>query len=217
MSSVDAKESKAYKPEPIVILAGLVLACAFLWTYTFAGKEGTGSLRYLWNAWFTPDYQHGFFVLPFCLFLLWYRRDMMTGIPARGSWWGLAFFALWAGVRLYGVYFNYSWFQHASIIPGVAAITLFVGGWGALLWAWPAIMFMVFMIPLPGMATDFLSQPLQRVGSYFTVFLIQTLGIPAMRSEVTINLRNMPLNVAETCSGIRMLMLFFALCVGARF
>jgi exosortase len=219
MSSVEVKELKISKPETPVLLAGLLLAGIFVWTYSYAGSESVSSLRYLWDAWWTADYQHGFFVLPFCGYLLWSRRAMLAEIPAQGSWWGLAFFALWAGMRLYGVYFNYTWFQHASIIPGVAAIVLFVGGWRTLLWAWPAIVFLVFMIPLPGMATDFLSQPLQRIGSRGTVFLLQTLGIPAMCMNTSIILRDLPqpLNVAEVCSGIRMLMLFFALCVGGAF
>jgi exosortase len=186
------------------------LVAIFAWTFLY-------SFQYIYRLWLTPDYQHGFFVPIFCLFLLWQRRAMMTEIPAKGSWWGLAFFALWATVRLYGTYFNYTWLQHASLIPGVAAIVLFVGGWRAMHWAWPSILFMAFMIPLPGTLTDFLSQPLQKVGSILSVFAIQTLGIPAMRADTVIQLRDMPLNVAEACSGIRMLMLFFALCVGAAF
>ena len=219
MSSEEVKEPKSPAFEPIVIGCGLLLAAAFVWTYTFADKESLSSLNYLWYAWWSPDYQYGFFVLPFCAFLLWSRRGMMTEIPARGSWWGLALFAVWAAVRLGGAFSHYPWLQHASIIPGVAAITLFVGGWRALLWAWPAILFMGFMIPLPGFLTDFLSQPLQKIGSVCTVFVIQTLGIPATRLDNQIQLSDMPnaLNVAEVCSGIRMLMLFFALCVGAAF
>jgi exosortase len=219
MSSVEVQESKTVKPDPLVILAGLFLAVAFIATYTYAGKESGSTLWYLWHSWHTDDYQHGYFVLPFCAYLLWSRRDMMTEIPAQGSWWGLAFFAVWAGMRIFGVFLNLAWFQHASIIPGAAAIVLFVGGWQAILWAWPAIVFMVFMIPLPGMATDFLSQPLQSIGSRCSVFIIQTLGISAMRDGNAIKLSKMTqdLNVAEACSGIRMLMLFFALCVGASF
>jgi exosortase/archaeosortase family protein len=38
-----------------------------------------------------------------------------------------------------------------------------------------------------------------------------------MRAGNVIQLREMPLNVAEACSGIRMLMLFFAICVGGAF
>lgn len=217
MSSVEVNEVKTFKPDPLVIGAGLFLAVAFIATYMYAGKESMNSLQYLWVAWHSDDYQHGFFVLPFCAYLLWSRREMMTEIPAQGSWWGLAFFALWAGMRFFGVFLNLAWFQPASIVPGVAGIVLFVGGWQAILWAWPAIVFMVFMIPLPGMATDFLSQPLQAIGSRCSVFIIQTLGIPAMREGNAIHLSRMPqpLNVAEACSGIRMLMLFFALCVGA--
>jgi exosortase len=84
-------------------------------------------------------------------------------------------------------------------------------------WAWPSIVFLLFMIPLPGRATDYLSQPLQKVASVVSAYVIQTLGIPAIRQDVTIHLRELPLNVAEACSGIRMLMLFFAICVAAAF
>jgi exosortase len=215
MASVEVNESSKPKADPFTVIAGLALAVVVVGGYVLDGTAGR-----LWFIWrHDESYTYGFFVLPFCLYLLWYRRDMMKKIPAQGSWWGLAFFALWVGIRVYGVYFNYAWLPYASIVPCAAGITLFVGGWPALLWAWPALVFMAFMIPLPGAATALLSQPLQKIGSVCTVFTIQTLGIPSMRTENQIILSSLPepLNVAEVCSGLRMLMLSFTLCVGGAF
>jgi exosortase len=229
MSSAEIKEElngpDGYKPDTSAIVAALALLAAFVGSYLFVFENyffhyaPGNSFSYIFHAWMTPDYQHGFFVLPFCGFLLWHRRDMMTSIPSQGSMWGLALFAVWAFLRFAGEYFKFAYPHHISIVFGIAAIVLFAGGWQALRWSWPALVFMFFAIPLPGVLTNLLSQPLQAIGCRCSVYLIQTLGIPCVRMENSIQLSDMPnpLNVAEACSGIRMLMLFFALCLGWAF
>jgi exosortase len=231
MSSAEIKEDDAVevvqesKPDMGAIIGGVAFLVVFVLSYLFAYDLGAKSIRYVYDntfvrlfwVWKSPDYQHGFLVIPFSIFLLWYRRDMMKSVPARGSWWGLAFFGIWAAMRLFSSHYNVVWLHEASLVPGIAGVVLFVGGWETFLWAWPSIVFLIFMIPLPGAATDFFSQPLQRLASASSAYALQTMGIPVTHSDVVINLRNMPLNVAEACSGIRMLMLFFALCTGAAF
>ena len=105
-----------------------------------------------------------------------------------------------------------------SILPFCAGVAIFVGGWQGFLWAWPSIVFLAFMIPLPGSIQSLFSYHLQSVATHLSVFVIQTLGIPAVAEGHTIRLTEEHLlNVAEACSGLRMMMLFFALCVGAAF
>ena len=58
---------------------------------------------------------------------------------------------------------------------------------------------------------------LQRLGTKISVYVIQTLGIPAVAQGNVINLTEGQLGVVEACSGLRMLMLFFAVCLGAAF
>ena len=104
-----------------------------------------------------------------------------------------------------------------SMIPILAGIVLFVAGWPAIRWSWSAIAFLVFMIPLPSIIAGSLGQELQRVGTKISVFALQTFGMPAVAEGNVIVLTNARLGVVEACSGIRMLMLFFAACVGAAF
>jgi exosortase len=198
-------------PEPTVLVALGCLAVAFVWFYWT-------SLRGLTLVtWMNADYQHGPFVPVFSLFLLWYRRDMIIPFKGKGSWWGLAFFALWALMRLTAVYFNFGSLPEESMIPFFAGLALFVGGWQALHWAWPSVVFLAFMLPLPGDIQSALSQQLQGIATRLSVYTIQTLGIPAVSSGNVIQLTDRPLEVEQACSGLRMMMMFFALSIGAAF
>jgi exosortase len=205
-------EWKTVLRQPQVLVAGAILIGLFLFFYY-------GTIRTLIGTyWNDPDYVHGFFVPLFSLYILWHRREMLPSVPQKGSWWGMAFFAFWAFVVWSGAYFAYQWFEYLSIVPCLAGIVLFIGGWQVFLWAWPALAFLFFIVPLPGLLSSVLSDPLQRIGTHLSVILIQTLGIPSISQGNVIMLRDgQPLEVAAACSGIKMLMLFFTLCVGAAF
>ena len=200
-------------PKPSVQLGWLLLIIAFVWFYWF-------SIEKLVDTWATQeDYQHGFFVPLFSLVLLWLRRDMIVPFTGRGSWWSLPFFALWAVMFWSGIFFRFDSLPELSMMPFFVGMTLFIGGWQGIRWAWPAVLFLVFMIPLPAVAQSAAAHQLQAISTKLSTFTIQTLGIPTVSSGNNIVLTDIPksLNVAEACSGIRMLMLFFAICVGMAF
>jgi exosortase len=129
----------------------------------------------------------------------------------------LAFFVLFALLWMASIYFKYHVAARLAILPCMAGLALLAGGWRALHWSWPSIFFLGFMIPLPGFLSDFLRQPLQRVGTLVSAGIIQTIGIPCTPRGNVIVLPSGELGVVEACSGLRMLMLFFAVCVGAAF
>ena len=204
-------EWKTILRQPQVIITGAILIGLFFFFYY-------STIRALIDRYLNdPDYVHGFFVPLFSLYLLWYRRDMLPSVPQKGSWWGLAFFGFWAFIVWSGAYFAYDWFEPFSIVPCLAGIVLFIGGWQVFLWAWPALVFLFFIVPLPGLLASFLSGPLQSIGTHASVLVIQTLGIPSIAQGNVINLRDSQLEVEVACSGIKNLIMFFTLCVGAAF
>jgi exosortase len=204
------EELKRLLPGPAVQVAWLVVAAAFILFY----RHSLLGLVHTW--WSTEDYQHGFFVPIFALVLLWHRRAMIPS-AAQGSLWGLPFFVVWAVMRWTAVYFNYGTLPELSMLPFFAGVAIFVGGWQGLQWSWPAIVFLFFMIPLPGAVQGMASEQLQSVATRISTFVIQTLGIAAVAQGNIIQLSEKPLEVARACSGLRMMMLFFALCIGAAF
>jgi len=167
--------------------------------------------------WVDPDYQYCFFVPEFSLFLLWYRRRMIIPLPERGSWWGIPLLVSWAAIWWASAFFSYNKTVPLSLVPFLLGAVLLLGGWRAFRWAWPAIVFLVFMVPLPEGYSHLLRQELQLLATKLSVFAIQTLGIPSAAQGNVIRLPGGDLEVERACSGLRMLMLFFAICVGAAF
>lgn len=196
---------------PSVICGALAILAAVLWSYSGAVVE----LAHRWAR--EPDYSHGFLVPIFSAYLLWSRRKMLDTLPNSGSWWGILPLFCAAAMRWYSVYDFYPSLDEVSLLPCLVGVTLIVGGWAALQWAWPAILYLAFMIPLPGIVAGHLSHPLQRIATISSTWLLQLFGLPAISVGNVIWMTNAKIGVVEACSGLRMLMLFLAITVGASF
>jgi exosortase len=87
-----------------------------------------------------------------------------------------------------------------------------LGGWSALRWAWPAIAFLFFMLPLPYSVEVASAYRLRLTATVTSTFALQTLGFPAIADGTDICIDDFPpLQVARACSGMGMLLIFFAL------
>jgi exosortase len=187
-----------------VLALGTGLAAAIVWA-TWP------SLDFLSQRWANePQYSHGYVVPIFALVILWFRRkDMPTQLSP--TWWGLAFFGVGGALDLAGAYFGYSPLAGWALLPLLAGLALVVGGWGALRWSWPAILFLLFMVPPPFQVEIALAQPLQTVATIASTYALQTLGLPAVADGNIILINDLRLGVLEACNGLAMLITFFAL------
>src|SRR5262245_57005942 len=187
---------------------------------TLAGTAAAGVL--LWSRWPVlagvaqrwgrdPQYSHGYLVPLFALFLLWHRRDRIPAAPPRPSWWGLAVLAAGLALSLAGTYLYFPWLPPVALLPCLAGLVVLLGGWGALKWAWPAVAFLVFMLPLPFQVERALAQPLQAVATSASTYALQTLGFAAFAEGNVIRMGQVRVGVVEACSGLSMLLIFFAL------
>ncbi|MGO9108943.1 MAG: exosortase/archaeosortase family protein, partial [Thermoguttaceae bacterium] len=164
---------KRWIPTPPVMAAWGVLLLGFLWTYW----ETMVHVVRIWCT--TPDYGHGPFVPIFAGFLLWQRQEMVDPWPNRGTWWGIPFFVVFALIRWLNLFLNYER-DIDSLLPFLVGVTLVLGGWRALRWAWPSILFLIFMVPLPDFLAQALGLKLQRVAAIMSIYVLQTVGIPAI-------------------------------------
>jgi exosortase len=159
-----------------------------------------------------PVYSHGYLVPVFALVLLWLRRGKLAGISVQTNWrWGLPLLLAGAFIRLVGAYFYFPWLEAISLLPCLAGLCLLLAGWEVLMWSGPAIAFLFFMMPLPYRVEVALRQPLQNLATQASTYALQTLGCPAFAEGNIIVLTRMKLGVEEACSGLSMLLIFFAL------
>jgi exosortase len=161
-----------------------------------------------------PQYSHGWLVPVFAAVLLWFRRNRLPENGLKPTWWGLPLLAGGILLRFAGSWFYFEWFDPISLVPCLAGACLMVGGKSIWKWAWPSIAFLAFMIPLPFRLANALSDPLQHLATLTSTFALQTLGLPALAEGNTIQMDDVQINIVEACSGLSMMIVFFALSTG---
>src|SRR5262245_41771897 len=162
-----------------------------------------------------PRYAHGSLVPLFSIALLWMRRSQLEQASKRPNDWGLLFIALGAATQLAGGYLFHSTIEGLALVPYTLGMILLVAGWSALTWSWPAIAFLVFMIPLLWWLENVLGPPLQEAATRLSTYVLQTLGFMAFAEGNVIQLSQARIGVVESCSGLSMLITFVALSTGA--
>jgi len=188
---------------PLALLLGVVIWS--LWPVLAGMAER-------WSG--DPRYAHGYLVPMFSVALLWMRREQFLGEKFRPSTWGLVFIALGAAVQLAGGFYRVQPIEGSAILFYLAGLALLVGGWPAFRWSWPAILFLIFMIPLPWGLEKALGPPLQKLATMCSTFLLQTFGFMAFSEGNVIQLNEARIGVVEACSGLSMLITFIALSTG---
>jgi exosortase len=187
----------------LLALTGLGLLLAWVYWPTFAAVVPQWSHN--------PQYSHGYLVPLFALALLWLRRERLATVSFQASWWGVPLVAAGAALYLAGAYSYVDWLEGVSLLPCLAGVSVLLGGWRALRWAWPAIAFLAFMVPLPYSVEQALGVPLRSLATWASTWALQTLGLPALAQGNIIVVRAHKIGVAEACSGLSMLLTFVAL------
>ena len=185
------------------------LAAVMIWAYW-------PMLSVFFEKWVhDPQYSHGFLVPLFSGYLVW--RAFQNGVfePRPMPVLGFALLALVVGMRLVSGALLFHQLDALTFLLGLAGCGLVAGGMPLLKRTWPAIAFLVFMIPLPYELERNVGQPLKTAATVSSTYLLQTLGQPALRDGNLILIDETKLGVVDACSGLKMMMTFAAFSIGA--
>jgi exosortase B len=197
-SPVDAANvrSRAVALAPwIIVLAGL---CAMyiptLWSL-FHGP------------WSSDEQKHGPIVLAISLWLLYSKWPEMLAAKTEKKGGVAGWLILIVGLMLYvvGRSQTVAMFEVGSLVLLLLAIGAILCGWQSVKVVWFPLFFMLFMIPLPGLIVDMLTQPMKMAVSYVVEEILHAANYPIARSGVILQIGQYQLLVADACAGLHTL------------
>lgn len=167
-----------------------------------------GGLRSLTEAWTQPEYSHGL-LIPFIALYLYLRTLLQHPEAAertRGA--GILGVSIVVVGLLGGIVGNLARIDDIatySLIVLLGGLMIAVAGSLRPAGKWIAIVYLLFMLPLPEFIYWRLSIELQLLSSKIGVGIISLFGVPVYLDGNIIDLGDYQLQVAEACSGLRYL------------
>jgi len=178
------------------------------------------------HRWLTDSsWSHGFLIPMFSLYFInQHKEEILRSVrnnELQPNYIGLFF--LICGVLFYPfniVQLQYGYLRPIGMIATLGAIVLFLGGWRLVKYTWLPIVYLIFAVPLPRRYYVSLTMPMRHLAASVATALLNLVGgMEANVNGVVIDViykgRQLEpsLNVAEACSGMRLLMAFLALGV----
>ena len=187
------------------------------WQIALVGFAAMYLPVYWWAAttiWQSDDHAHGAIIFVVVGWLVWQERQAILAAPREPAIaFGWASFI--AGLLVYtmGRTLGVSILELASQIPVILGILLILRGWPAARAAWFPLIYIIFMVPLPGILVDAVTGPLKQWISYIAENALYTAGYPIARNGVMLSIGQYQLLVADACSGLHSMFSLTALGV----
>jgi exosortase len=175
-------------------------------------------LLYIWQS--QSNWSHGFVVPLFSLYFLYSHREELAKVRIQSSPWGLVILLSGLGIYLFSIYpWQIGYTKSVAIIICLFGLVLYRCGWRLMRIAWLPILYLMFAVPLPDRIYVKMTMPLRHLASMVASNILSLHpNVEATVSGVTIDLIHngqqlASLNVADACSGMRVLIGLCALGV----
>jgi len=174
------------------------------------------------------DWSHALIVPLISLYFVYQSRDQLAKVYKRICWWGLPILVF--GLASYAFWIfpgRNHMLQGYSMIVALFGLVMFLVGWRAMRWLWLPVLYLSFAIKVSDAIWEKIALKLQLIAAAGSTMIINFFGraidLTASVKGSTIDLvyKGLPIDpameVAQACSGLRMLMAFIALGVAVAF
>ena len=178
----------------------LLLSLALL---IYISYDGLAAMIHQWNV--REEYSHGYMIPVISAFLLWQMKDVIEYQEFGGTWIGVLIAFLGSCLIVLGNISATHVIVQYGFLAALIGIIYSYTGKAAMKQIIVPLLFLFFMIPLPGIFLFRLSSELQLISSQLGVAVIRSLGTSVYLEGNVIDLGVYKLQVAEACSGLRYL------------
>ncbi len=191
------------------LAAGLGLVFYLLYRINFE------QLVHVWST--NPNFSQGFLIPVISAMFIYLRWNTLRNLPIKPAYIGLLLLAFGVFGQVLFRITGQEQFSDLSMLVVLFGMGLWILGWEQMKILWLPICYLLFMINPPQALYVKLTTPLQYIAASGGAHMLLLFGIHAYREATQIHIQvgdHWPsLNVAQACSGIRMLTAFFALAV----
>jgi exosortase B len=177
---------------------------AWLLILGFVALYATGYFGLAKTTWTDSEEMHGPVVLAVALWALYQMRvKLFEAMQNSASLMAWPVLILGLGCFLIGKMLGIIVLEMGSQLFVFCGCLLLLGGTKAVKLALFPLVFLIFLVPLPGNLIDSLTGSLKQVVSIVAEDLLYWAGYPVARSGVTITIGQYQLLVADACSGLK--------------
>jgi len=175
-------------------------------------------LSRLVSSWRNANESHGMLIPAFSLYFVYQERDYLRKTVGKPSYLGLLLIFLSLACYVWSIIGKIGYPRPIMMISALGGVVLLLGGWPIVRRVWLPVAFLVFAIKLPAGLHESITIPMRMWASAVASVILDFLpGVSSQSAGVLItgfhNGQKFDLNVAEACSGMRLLRTFVALGV----
>jgi len=215
-SDVPAEGEKGWSSLGAAVFIKAAIIGVLFW---FLFRDEISRVVYRWVT--NSSWSHGFLIPLFSLYFLNQYKKQILDAEVKHSYSGL-FLLLFCLVfyPLNIVLFKVGYARPLVVVAALGGVVLFVGGWKIARYCWLPVLYLVFAVPLPDRIYRSFTIPMRKLAAQIATAILGF--VPELQADVNgvvINViyKGVPLepglDVAEACSGMRLLMAFLALGV----
>ena len=176
----------------LLVLFGLVGICY------------AGPVEHIVDGWSRAEYSHGY-VIPLVAVLIARHRLIETTPHPQGSWWGAVLLVPAVVMLSVGEFSAQDAITQYGFVLAVAGSVTAMCGIATTRVVLPALVYLLFAIPLPQLLYTRLSLEMQLWSTELGVALLQLLDVAVYQNGNIVDLGEMKLQVVEACNGLRYL------------
>jgi exosortase B len=155
------------------------------------------------QSWTREEGVHGPLVLATAVWLVWRSWDELVAEARPGNLALAAPALVLMGVAYaFGRAFDFLMIEVAALLGALLVLAYAFAGLGVLKKMWFPILYLGFLIPLPGWLLDQLTQPLKILVSDVVTWILSAVGYPIVQVGVTLYIAQYQLLVEDACAGL---------------
>lgn len=168
---------------------------------------------WMWGRWFAEEsyYSHGILMPIVVIFLILFKKDELKNLKPELNKWGLLLIGMSLLIHLVSAWTKIYFTSGFSLILLILGLVLYFLGIEYFKKLFYPILFLLFMVPMPMVMIANVSLKLKLFAAQCSTWLLNNIGIAAVRDGSTIRTAHSQMMVEGPCSGLRSLISLLAL------